>query len=426
MPKKILFVTYGGGHINIILPLAKECFQSGFKIDIMGLTGAKPRVKAEGLNCLGYEDFIEDKNKKNILKAGQKLLKENHNPTSGISINESLCYLGVNWLENESRHGEKLTNTLYKKAKRHSFLPINFFKKVLVKGNYDLLVTTNSPKSERASLIAANILNIKSVRIEDLFFDDNLQIEIIEMLGRDYYPCIGKFRTRPSKIFVMCDYTKRIYDQQKEILLLDSNNRDVVVTGQPIIESIYQNSYQSNSNKDEAKSEIILWAHQNNTFDEHEVLDLIKDWLRIYSSSKKILAVKFHPLEQDHIKKKVIDSLFKINSNFLVVDENDTICNWISKSSVLISQGSTAMLEAFFLKKPSIILDPNNHRQNFPYVCTGISKIVSNAHELNEKFELIKFIKEKEYLKVKNSLGFKLNAVKNMMSEIKNLLDPHI
>ena len=122
----------------------------------------------------------------------------------------------------------------------------------------------------------------------------------------------------------------------------------------------------------------------------------------------------------------MIDSLLKINSNFLVVDENDTICNWISKSSVLISQGSTAMLEAFFLKKPSIILDPNNHRQNFPYVCTGISKIVSNAHELNAKFELIKFIKEEEYLKVKNSLGFKLNAVKNMLSEIKNLLDPHL
>ena len=39
--KKILFVSYGGGHINLILPVVEKCKNEGYPLDIMALTGAK-------------------------------------------------------------------------------------------------------------------------------------------------------------------------------------------------------------------------------------------------------------------------------------------------------------------------------------------------------------------------------------------------
>lgn len=422
MNKKILFVAYGGGHINMILPIAKQCIFEGFKVDILGLTGAKLKAESEGIDCLGYKNFVSREEEKIIFNAGENLLNDNHNPDSGIDEKESLSYLGTNWLENETRYGKEVTQRIYIKAKRHSFLPINFLKKVLTKGNYDLLITTNSPKSERAALIAADHLNIKSIRLEDLFFDDNLQKEIIEMLGNDYYSTIGKFRSSPTKIFVMCEYTKRIYEEQKDILLLDTSKKDVVVTGQPILEKIHNNSIKSKIIEQKKDyEELILWAHQNDTIDAKEILNLLENWLYKYSSRKKKLAFKFHPLENEVIKKNIIDQFKTINSNFIVINDEDNICDWISASSLLISQGSTAMLEAFFLKKPTIILDPNSLRRNFPYVLTEISEIVSNADELNSKFENIKIFDKQKYSIVKKRLGFKLNSVKNIIKEIKNI-----
>ena len=70
-----------------------------------------------------------------------------------------------------------------------------------------------------------------------------------------------------------------------------------------------------------------------------------------------------------------------------------------------------------------LILDPNSLRRNFPYVRTGISEIISNANELNSKFEKIKIFNKEKYSIIKKRLGFKSNAVENIMKEIKKILN---
>ena len=77
------------------------------------------------------------------------------------------------------------------------------------------MITTNSPRSESAALIAANRLNIKSIRIEDLFFDDILQIDLKEKIGKDFSSSIGKYTVSPTKIFVMCQLTIELYKFKK-------------------------------------------------------------------------------------------------------------------------------------------------------------------------------------------------------------------
>ena len=67
----------------------------------------------------------------------------------------------------------------------------------------------------------------------------------------------------------MCEYTKRIYEEQKDILLLDTSAKDIVVTGQPILEKIYDNWNKSIKIAQKQNfEELLLWAHQNGTSDE--------------------------------------------------------------------------------------------------------------------------------------------------------------
>ena len=72
-------------------------------------------------------------------------------------------------------------------------------------------------KSERAALIAANNLGVKSIRIEDLF--TIISDGINQKMDADYITSIGKFRASPTKIFVMCEFTKELYKEKKEIML---------------------------------------------------------------------------------------------------------------------------------------------------------------------------------------------------------------
>ena len=93
----------------------------------------------------------------------------------GLSKLEVLSYLGLSYNEAIEGIGEDKAYEDYKKIGRQSFLPINTIKKILDYENIDLLITTNSPRFEKASLFASKELNIKSIQIIDLFGDDLME-----------------------------------------------------------------------------------------------------------------------------------------------------------------------------------------------------------------------------------------------------------
>ena len=421
---KILFVSYGGGHINLILPILEKCRNYGFYSDILALTGAKLVTDFLKIKSFGYKDFVEDKDKKKVKYYGAKLLKENYNPESGIEEEESLYYLGINWLDNIEKFGEEKTERLYKKIKRHSFLPVNFFEKILKKNNYDLLVVTNSPKSERAAVLAANKLKIKSIRIEDLFFDDDLQNEIIMKLGSDYKSSIGSYVASPSKIFVMCNYTKDLYKFKKKALLLNSKESDIIVTGQPILDRLCSKSINYiNKKKDKSSAKkCVLWAHSNGLPDNDEVLELISLWLKNFSSKSLYLAIKLHP-DFSSTDKQYIDKTFsQFSQNYFFVKPNLSIDEAIKSSKVLIAQESTTMLEALFLRKPSVCLDPKNIRKDIPYLKCNICERASTSQELNELIIRSNDIDKNRFENIKKKMGFPLNASERIFSELKKLI----
>ena len=420
--KKILFVSYGGGHINIILPIYKKCKENGFNADLIALTGAKLVTESQNIKSFGFIDFVEEKDKEKFRKFGEKIINQNYAQNSGIDREESIYYLGVNWSENLERYGEEKTKRLYKKIKRHSFLPINFFEKIIQKNNYKLVITTNSPKSERAALIAANRLNIKSIRIEDLFFDDILQIDLKEKIGKDFSSSIGKYTVSPTKIFVMCQFTKDLYKLKKKTLLLDTKESDIIVTGQPSFDRFSINfSRFKNKKQNSSKKNYVLWCH-GNTIDLNEVLNLISFWLKTSTSNSLPFAIKLHPNCPEKEKSYIDHTLSKSSNNYFFVESNLSLEEAIISSKVLIAQFSTTMLEAFFLRKPSICLDPTNIRKNIPFVKGGICQRATNFKELNDLILESEDINDEKFEKIKNEMGFSFNATEKIFSELINLL----
>ena len=57
--KTVLFVTYGSGHVRMVIPVARALADSGLARPlILALTTAAPVVRATGLDMVQFKDFF--------------------------------------------------------------------------------------------------------------------------------------------------------------------------------------------------------------------------------------------------------------------------------------------------------------------------------------------------------------------------------
>ena len=173
--KKILFISYGGGHIELIKTILDNCIDyNKFDVDLIALTVAYDAVQNPRINKYRVSDFdfLFKNHKDEIDYYGNKLLEDNFNPNSKIPLKEIVFYLGISYFDLVNELGLKLAFENYKIKKRQAFNPKNSLKKIIKHISPNYVFTTNSPRMESASIYAAKELNIKSIQILDLFGDD--------------------------------------------------------------------------------------------------------------------------------------------------------------------------------------------------------------------------------------------------------------
>ena len=84
MKKKVLFVTYGGGHAAMIVPVIRSLEKyTDIEIESLALTTGGAYFKRHGLPYKGYKDLITPEDTQ-ALEYGEKLSAIHHNPESGI------------------------------------------------------------------------------------------------------------------------------------------------------------------------------------------------------------------------------------------------------------------------------------------------------------------------------------------------------
>jgi hypothetical protein len=217
--KKVLFVCYGSGHVRMVVPVAKALQASGrAEVAILALTTAAPVVRAAGLPLLQFKDFLTTADEP-ALKKGRELLAsmgEVQDPQ------ESAAYLGLCYSELEAEVGPAEAQQRYTRLGRQAFLPVRTMARFLEAIRPDLVVVTNSPRAERATVVAANQMGIPSVCIVDLFAVDE-----VRWIGAPNYA---------RKVCVLNDGVR-------EFLVAAGRRPDqVVVTGNPAFDALRESA----------------------------------------------------------------------------------------------------------------------------------------------------------------------------------------
>lgn len=350
--KKVFFVVYGGGHVNIV----KEIYNvlkgnTNLEIVILGLTMADSVLSMADIphKTISQYLFLFDK-RDEIIACGKQFLGDNNNTL--IKEIDTIVYHGISYLELEEKYGEMEARNMYENNGRAAFLPVNSMERILREEKPSVLVVTNSPRMEQASAMAANKLGIPVVRINDLpFMNEKLEYN--------------------ATLCVMNEWAKKNICENKLV-----ENDKVLVTGQPVFEADlnlnkavvqeYVDRYKKN------KKYLILYLGQKHNFEMKIVLDELAEILK----TDKDLSVLFRPHPNDDYSY----SKYEGNENFVVSNQGE-LKYLLKVSDVVITHFSTAGLQAALLDRPLICIDlfDNNPIKYNEY---GIAVKVDNIEDL--------------------------------------------
>jgi len=169
----LLFVSYGGGHINALLPVAQALHLKGLAhVEVLGLTTAAQAVRAAGLPLLQFRDFLRPTDAR--ARVWGERLAAGLPPGAAVDPDETLAYLGLSYADMEAALGEAGARDSYAQHGRHNFLPVRTLERILRDRAPDLVVITNAPRAERAAGIAAAELGIPALCLNVLFAIDEI------------------------------------------------------------------------------------------------------------------------------------------------------------------------------------------------------------------------------------------------------------
>lgn len=388
--KKILFVSYGGGHINMVIPLYKRLAKSGnYEQQIMALTTAQAKLKNENIPFISYRDFIEEYPL--AQQYGEKLSASQPNHPS-IDQNETIAYLGLNFSDLVEKNGEATAFQMYQKEGRFSFFPTEFMKKVLMKVKPDIVVATNSPRSERASLVAAKQLGIASLCMADLF-------DRKDMLPLAEYD-LG------TKVSVLNNYAKSM------LVEMGRKPEEIIVTGNPAFDRINDESYKEKSQTYRQKHSLdnqttILWARSALAEDlalsekiEQKLINLA------LSHPQYTVIIRPHPNDPDTV-------LEKTAPNLILSEKTDDIYTLVHASDIVYTLYSSVGLEAALIGKR--VLQQTNTRvfNTFNLVDLDYAYGIDNVEQLNQVFAHI----------MSNPLPKSINTNRQLVNATDNIVD---
>jgi hypothetical protein len=365
----LLFVSYGGGHVAMQLPVALKARDLGHRVTFLGLTTAAHVIRAAGLDCLAYDDLWEFAASE-ARQYGEALCKD-LDPHGPVPWAETVAYHGINFSELVSEVGEAEAYAKFRLEGRHAFLPTKFMSRVLTHIRPDIVVASNSPRSEQAAITAAGQLAIPSLCMVDLF-------------ALQEYKWIAK----PGFADKVCVLNEGV---RQFLIGHGRNQNDLVVTGNPAFDKITHPQTISAGHVlrrkrgwDDGKMNI-LWASQIepalHPFDGAKgdpMLPLkIETLLReVVSERDDIrLIVRYHPSE--NVK-------FVPGSDVVLSPRSEPLHALLHAVDLVIVTASTVGLEAYIAGRPVISVDLSVISCDAPYSSTGISKGASSFDELRE------------------------------------------
>lgn len=373
--KKIVLVAYGGGHINMLIPIIKRLQEHPhINLVVLGLTTAGSVLEQQEIPYIGFKDLLNPDDQKAI-EWGQKLAGP-ANANAIVPYEESVAYLGLSYRDLELRYDVEKAADLYRtKGGRQVFYPLSVMERFLGEEQPDLVIATNSPRAERAAITVAGHLGIPVICLVDLF-----AMQEVQWLGQTGYA---------NKVCVLSDFVKQ------RLIKAGRNSDEIVVTGNPIFDRLSE--YQGKSDyfrkkKDWGKDvKVILWASQPEP-EKHPFADKNGNPKLPREIDEKLLDILTrHPDWYLVIRPHPSESLsYKdLPQNTVISQSSESLYELLVAVDVVITMSSTVGLEAVLLEKPLVSLDLSIFTADAPYSKMGIAKGVDNLDRLEETLEAV-------------------------------------
>jgi hypothetical protein len=214
--KRILFVTYGGGHVNALLPVIQKLrSRPDVEIHVLGLTTAAPVLAEAGVPFLGFKDVLRPDDH-DALAHGRNLAAST--APGQVDAAETVAYLGLSYADLVAQRGEDGARAVYAEKGRMAFLPVTALERIFDRVRPDLVVTTNSPRGERAATVVARRRGVPSICVCDLW----LGFELEWLAEPDY----------ADRLLVMNDFVRQ------KVITAGRDPAVVVTTGNPAFDRL--------------------------------------------------------------------------------------------------------------------------------------------------------------------------------------------
>ncbi|WP_339120687.1 hypothetical protein [Fusobacterium nucleatum] len=374
--KKIFMTCYGGGHAEIIKEVYKNLINiSDIEITILALTTSKYKFEQERIPYKVITDYYNKEKDKEIYKLGKEFCIKNNIDTS-IGEDETYLYHGYPLFEQEKKYGKKKIEEGFKKYGRGIFLPLQFMKKILQLEKPNLVVTTNSPRYEKAALIVAKSLNIKTLSIEDLFgveykiYSDEMVSFFNDLIYKNVYG---------ENLCIISEESKKN--------LLNAKTSNFFITGNPAFDKAIKFYNEHHKEIKKNKEKVTLCFLSQNYPERFLIVKELKDIVKEHKNFD--LIIKIHPNE------KLEEYISYIDENTKVINSN--LYETIFKSDIIITVDSTAALEAVILDK-TVVAKKNDYipfeNMNIGVEYKSISDIKNKINEVLYNNEVINCLKK--------------------------------
>ncbi len=366
--KTLLFISYGGAHAFILMPLLKRAIDLGYTTKVIGLTTAIELYKKNGFECLSAKNFIH-KQDSEILKYGEFLFENMDQDKCLVDKEETIAYLGLSFYDLVQKYKSfDKALTEYKLAGRAIFEPKTLVRRIFQSIKTDCLITTNSHRTEKEAVKLAKEQDIPTLQIPDLFchFEryklDADYICVVDDTAKNNL--VVKYGVEKSKIHITGnpDFDKFIHLRQK---LTDLKIQKIKA------------SLNLNGNK-----KYLLWNDQLTiltgdafTHIERDETTTFRNLDNISNQLKDLdygLLVKCHSSQDENHFRRWCD---QNNACFV---ENHKFLEYLQVVDIVMGFSSTILVGAYNSGKPVIVLNQTGEKSFLPILhYDGIEEIGS-------------------------------------------------
>ncbi|MFU7527153.1 hypothetical protein [Qipengyuania sp. ASV99] len=151
--------------MNTCLPVAQELHAKGWDVHFLALTTAYTKVAASGFTVWQAADLVHA-DEAEIIELGAAIAG-NVTPGGPVSVNETYAYHGLGYFALVAEHGSDKAKALYRAHGRAAFAHGEMAARLLDIVQPDIVMTTNSPRAEKALIDGAQSRGIAAAVLND-------------------------------------------------------------------------------------------------------------------------------------------------------------------------------------------------------------------------------------------------------------------